>query len=62
MGGERGFRKFRFLIKYCLGGQVSSFETPYVSYLRPLAAIKTKKHGNKKYPTTDFGNMPFIFL
>jgi hypothetical protein len=29
---DSGFRKFRVVRKLCLGGQVSSFEMPYVSY------------------------------
>lgn len=34
---DSGFRKFRFLNKLSLGGQVRSSEMPYVSYPRPLA-------------------------
>ena len=33
---DGGFRKFRVLIKLCLGGQLRSSEMPYVSYPRPL--------------------------
>jgi hypothetical protein len=29
---DSGFRKFRVYSKLCVGGQVSSFEMPYVSY------------------------------
>ena len=29
---DSGSRKFRVLSKLCLGGQVRSFEMPYVSY------------------------------
>lgn len=35
-GVDSSFRKFWFLNKLCLGGQVRSSEMPYVSYPRPL--------------------------
>ena len=44
---DSGFRKFSILSKICLGGQVSSFEMPYVSYPRPLGIIKNKKWQKK---------------
>ena len=43
---DSGFRKFRVVRKLCLGGQVSSFEMPYVSYPNlvhhKMEAIKSK--------------------
>lgn len=46
---DSGFRKFSALSKVCLGGQVNSFEVPYVSYPRPLAkSEKTETQNENK--------------
>jgi|SaaInl47_10m_RNA_FD_contig_31_1395804_length_661_multi_2_in_0_out_0_2 hypothetical protein len=37
---DSGFRKFRVVRKLCLGGQVSSFEMPYVSYPNLVCNLK----------------------
>ncbi len=39
---DSGFRKFWSLSKLGIGGQVRSFEMPYVSYPRPLAVSLTE--------------------
>jgi hypothetical protein len=56
---DSGFRKFWVLGKLCLGGQVRSFEMPYVSYPRPLAAslTKTTPRHDRNEAHTKFGQL-----
>ena len=44
---DSGFRKFRFLSKVCLGGQLRSSEMPYVSYPERWHSLKTELNESK---------------
>ena len=45
---DSGFRKFRVVRKLCLGGQVSSFEMPYVSYPNLVYHLKSREWLTKR--------------